>query len=95
MRSNKPRLLPLALLLAPLAACATPNSIPVAPLPPVADLTVEPKPLMPVEAITDDTAAAAYSSSVESWGDRGWAAVGRLCRWAKANGEVLDCPALP
>ena len=41
--------------------------------PPVADLAVEKKPVMPVEAITDDTAAAQYSSDVEGWGDRGWA----------------------
>ena len=53
--------------------------------PPVADLAVEKKPVMPVEAITDDTVAAQYSSDVEGWGDRGWAAVARLCRWAQAN----------
>jgi hypothetical protein len=54
---------------------------------------VKPKPVMPAEAITDDTAAADYSSKVEGWGDAGWAAVGRLCRWAAANKMPHpDCP---
>jgi len=54
----------------------------------------EPKPLMPVEAITDDTVASRYNSAVEAWGERGWAAVGRLCRWAAGNGLAHpECPA--
>lgn len=94
MRSTLPRLALLALPLAVLAACATPNSIPVPVAPPVADLTVTPKPVMPVAAITDDQAAARYSSDIEAWGDAGWATVGRLCRWAAANEMPHpDCPA--
>lgn len=80
------RLLALALLLAPLTACAGRNSIQVVPIgPPVADITTEIKPVMPDAAITDDSVNAKYNSDVEGWGDRGWAAVGRLCRWASAN----------
>lgn len=35
----------------------------------------------------------ARNSAFEAWGERGWAAVARLCRWAEANGAVgLECP---
>jgi len=49
---------------------------------------------MPVEAITDDQASARYGAAVEAWGERGWAKVASLCRWAVANGAALpfDCP---
>lgn len=48
---------------------------------------------MPLEAITDDMAAARYSAAIETWGERGWAAVGRLCRWAADNKlPHPDCP---
>lgn len=40
---------------------------------------------MPDAAITDDTVNAQYNSDVEAWGQRGWAANARLCRWAAAN----------
>lgn len=96
-RSRLPRLLPLVLLLAPLTACAGREHILVQrPDPPAADLTVEAKPVMPDAAITDDAAAAQYGSDVEAWGERGWAAVGRLCRWAAANGMAHPaCPRVP
>ena len=43
--------------------------------------------------VTDPKASDAYNTDVESWGERGWLAVGRICRWAKANGATaLDCP---
>jgi hypothetical protein len=80
-------LLALVLPLTLLGACAGRNSIQVVkPNPPVADLAVEAKPVMPDAAISDDAAAAKYSSDIEGWGDRGWATVGRICRWAEANG---------
>lgn len=48
---------------------------------------------MPVEAIADDKAAARYSENLESWGERGWSQIARLCRWAATNGATgLDCP---
>lgn len=51
----------------------------------VLGLAVEPKPVMPDAAITDDAAATKYSSDVEGWGDRRWAAIARLCWRAAAN----------
>lgn len=93
MRFTMPRPARLALLLALSIASAGCISTPARPGPPVADLTVEQKQVMPIEAITDDRAAADYSSYIEAWGDRGWAAVARLCRWAERNKlPHPDCP---
>lgn len=51
---------------------------------------------MPVEAITDDKAAARYSEALESWGEQGWAQVARLCQWAKETGHKdADCAPNP
>lgn len=61
--------------------------------PPVADLAVEKKPVVPVEAVSDEVVAADYDSKLESWGERGWSAVGRLCRYFKTHGTAVDCPA--
>jgi len=49
---------------------------------------------VPTDAIvTDPKAADAYNADVESWGERGWLTVGRICRWAQANGATaVDCP---
>lgn len=59
-------------------------------------MTVERKPVLPDAAIADDAAAAQYSSDVEAWGDRGWAAVARICRWAAANNMAHPaCPETP
>jgi hypothetical protein len=54
---------------------------------------VEPKP-QPTDAIvTDDKASAAYNISIEDWGERGWAQVGNICRWAVRSGKTgVDCP---
>lgn len=46
---------------------------------------------MPVEAITDDKVNARYNSGVEAWGDRGWASVARICRWAAGVGMPVKC----
>jgi hypothetical protein len=61
-------------------------------LPPPADLVVEDKPVPGVDTLTSAKAAADYDVAVEAWGTRGWDAVGRLCRWAVANGAKIDCP---
>jgi hypothetical protein len=61
-------------------------------LPSAADLAVEAKPAITPAVLTDDTAAAEYDSAVEAWGERGWAAVARICRWAKSHGSRAPCP---
>ena len=89
-KRRMPRL-PLVALALLCSACAGKPSIQVRLLqPPVADLRVEPKPVMPDAALTSEVAAAVYDAELEAFGDRGWAAVGRICRWVAANGGV--CP---
>ena len=61
--------------------------------PPVADLRVEPKPLLAAEALTSEQALNAHDAEVEAWGERGWLQVGRLCRWAQEMGATgVSCP---
>ena len=62
--------------------------------PPSADLTVEAKPVLTVEALASDNALAEHDAAVEAWGERGWAAVGRICRWSVEVGAKLpfQCP---
>ena len=57
--------------------------------PPSADLKVEAKPVLSVEALASDNALAEHDAAVEAWGERGWAAVGRICRWAEDTGAQL------
>jgi hypothetical protein len=59
-----------------------------------ADLRVEAKPRLDPEAIESDAALTAHDDAVEAWGERGWAAIGRICRWAVENGAALSfrCP---
>ena len=47
------------------------------------------------EALASDNALAEHDAAVEAWGERGWAAVARICRWAQAGGADLPfrCPA--
>lgn len=81
-----------ALLLMPLlvSGCAVAGG-----LPPPADLkaATEAKPVPSDDIATDPVAEAHYNAAVESWGDRLWLAGGRLCRFFKARGMTLDCPA--
>ena len=60
-----------------------------------ADLRVEPKPQLSPADLDSDAALTAHDDAVEAWGDRGWAAVGRICRWAVSSGADLPfrCPA--
>ena len=61
--------------------------------PPSADLRVEAKPRLDPAALHSEAALDDHDSSVEAWGERGWAAVARLCRWAERNGmDGLSCP---
>lgn len=92
-----PRTLTLALLIAaPLSlasGCASREHVtPI--FPPAADLMVEPKPLLDPAAVESEAALDAHDIALETWGERGWAAVARICRWAEANGARLPvgCP---
>lgn len=89
---TKPLALAAALVLA--SSCAS-KGLPLIAYPPAADLQVEPKPLLAIEALGSDNALSEHDAAVEAWGERGWATVGRICRWADANGERgLRCPAV-
>ena len=65
--------------------------------PPSADLKVEAKPELSVEAVASDNALALHDDEVEVWGERGWEAVARICRWSVTNGASLPfrCPLPP
>ena len=77
------------------SACETIPTPTRTPLPPVADLVVEPKPQLAPEDLDSDAALDRHDIALEVWGERGWAAVGRLCRWAQANGtNGLRCQAM-
>lgn len=62
--------------------------------PPSADLKVEAKPALTVEALASDSALALHDDAIEAWGERGWAAVARICQWSVTNGARLPfkCP---
>ena len=65
--------------------------------PPIADLKVEAKPALTVEALASDNALALHDDEVEAWGERGWETVARICRWSVTNGAPLPfrCPKPP
>lgn len=44
------------------------------------------------DIVTSARAAAEHDIAVETWGERGWAAVARICRWARDNGAAVTCP---
>lgn len=96
MRPNKPltRLLTIASCAAVVASCGTPGS---GPFPPAEDLRAVPKPVPPLEVLTSREAGEKYDNAVEAWGERGWAAVARSCRFWRAQGMPLpfDCPPAP
>lgn len=56
---------------------------------------MEAKPQVPLEALESDEAARLYDSELEGWGERGWSAVGRICRDAVRRGAPYPkgwCP---
>lgn len=98
MRSNL-RLtngLALAALLVLACSCASREPRLIA-YPPTADLKVEAKPALSVEALGSDQALALHDDAVEAWGERGWAAVANICRWSVRSGASLAfrCPRPP
>lgn len=88
------RLIPRLMLFASLSAASAcgPQVRVQAAFPPSADLRVEPKPVPPADIVTSAQAAAEYDVALEGWGERGWRAVARVCRWAKEQGMQVDCP---
>ena len=86
--------LALAVSLSLASGCAKPGPA-VTTFPPRADLVVEPKPEPSPEAVTSEAAGIADDIALETWGERGWRQVGRLCRWAVTNGMTgVVCPEL-
>lgn len=64
--------------------------------PPSADLRVQPKPVLSPDALSSEAALDAHDIALEAWGEAGWLTVGRICRWAAANGATgLSCPVIP
>lgn len=63
--------------------------------PPAADLRVEAKPRLDPSDVGSEAALDRHDIELELWGERGWAAVARICRWSVANGARLpfECPA--
>lgn len=84
-------LLAASLLLAP--GCASRERV--TPIyPPSADLAVEAKPHLDPAALQSEAALDAHDIALEAWGERGWAAVARLCRFYQTMGmKGLDCAA--
>ena len=98
MRSNLRLIRSLALAVLLVLACSCASREPrLSAYPPSADLKVEPKPVLSVDALTSDNALAEHDDAIEAWGERGWAAVSRICRWAEASGARLTfkCPKPP
>jgi len=73
------------------ASCATPAAI----RPPVEDLRVQPKPRPSEDVLTSRIAGERHDNAVEAWGEAGWAAVARSCRFWRDQGLALpfECPA--
>lgn len=54
--------------------------------PPVEDVRQEAKPVPGAETLESEEAANLFDSALEAWGDRGWAAVRRICEDAVRKG---------
>ena len=58
-----------------------------------ADLVIEPKPVLPPEAVDSEVLGIAHDIAIEARGDRLAAQLGRLCRFFGDMGmRGLDCP---
>ena len=91
MRST--RSLMLALALAASASLASGCASKGLAFPPSADLKVEPKPVLAPEAVASEAALDVHDIALETWGERGWSQVARLCRFFDEMGmDGLDCP---
>ncbi len=94
MRSLGYLMLPLALCSAAFIASGCATKAPETRIyPPIADLTVEAKPLADPAGFESEQAFVDHVIALEMWGERGWDAVARLCRWHADMGmSGLRCP---
>ncbi len=91
MRSSRFPMLPLALAVSAslVSGCVSRGLA----FPPIADLIVEPKPVLAPDAIYSEVALDAYDIAIEARGDRLAAQVARLCRFFDTMGmNGLECP---
>lgn len=73
------------------SSCA--NSVESVPIfPNAVDLTVQPEPPLPIEALSDPAVEDQWRDETLLWGRAGWQAVGRLCRFFEGHGMVVICP---
>ena len=92
MRSTMASRTSLALLLSASIVTGCASQVQTRPaFPSAIDLKAEPKPVPGVEVLTSDIAAEEYNSAVEAWGERGWAAIARICRWSARLGNPIEC----
>jgi len=50
--------------------------------------------VLAVEALSSEAALDQHDIAIEAWGEDGWKAVARICRWSVANGlKGVVCPA--
>lgn len=54
--------------------------------PPAEDVRREPQPVPGADVFESEAAARRFDSAIEAWGERGWSAVGRICRDAVRKG---------
>lgn len=85
----------LALSFALLASGCAHSTSPSIAFPSPADLSVPQKPQLSVDDVASAAALAEHNSAVEAWGDGMALQIGRLCRWANANGGDFTCPKPP
>lgn len=73
------------------ASCGTPGPLV---FPPAEDLRPEPKPKPGLDVLTSREAGDKHDNAVEAWGEAGWAAVARQCRFWRDLGMPLpfECP---
>ena len=63
--------------------------------PPSADLRPEPKPQLDPAAIESEAALDAHDIAIETWGERGWDALARVCQWAVDMGAEIPFACRP
>ena len=83
------RFLLIAAVLGTASACQTAGPV----FPSAADLAVKPRPVADASGLTSEAALDRYETDLFIWGEDGWLAVGRLCRFFDEMGQPgLKCP---